>query len=447
MRKSLVSVSRSVMGSLAVVVGTVAGLTGGFGAAGEAVGQVVRSADVRVGPGGPGAAGRSGLARTITKPMMEKYAGVLGLDATQREAATTFHEAYQAKAAEGDKKAADARKKMKEMMEDGDRDAAFKKMGEMMGESATIKAEASKELLENLKALLTEGQAGGWEKLERLRRRESIGGGGMGGGMGFGMASGATVDLTDVVAAVKLPEGETAKIAGIVEQYELAMDSAIKGYQAYQEQRAEEERKEMEGRKEGEVSWDLEKVEMRMKADMKESAKLREVNAGHVRKIGDALSEEWRAKIEKEWLTRAYRRIFGESHTTKQLKAAVGFGDLSSEQKEKIEALLAAYEKDAAAANQRWLEEQRKAEAEGTISALPFRADETDPEGLRDARKARKDLDTRISKTLRETLTETQRERLPKRQGGMAGGMEGMEFIGESIDGGGNVEVHVIGPG
>lgn len=431
MRKSLVSVARSLV--------LLSGVVGMAGVGGEALGQVVAGASISVGPGGD----MGGMAsRTITKPMLEKYAGVLGLDPAQREAAGTFHEAYQRKAAEGDTIAVNARKKMREMMEDGDHDAAFKKMGEMMGESGKVKAEASKELLENLKALLTDRQAGAWEKLERLRRRESLGGG----GMWFGMASGAAVDLTDVVAAVKLPEVETAKIAGIIEQYELAMDSAIKSYHAYQEKRQEEERKEMEGRKEGEVMWDTEKMESRMKADMQESAKLREVNAGHVRKIGEALGEDWRAKVEKEWLSRAYRRIFAESHTTRQLKAAVGFGDLSSEQKEKIEALLAAYEKDAAAANQRWLEEQRKAEAEGTLSAMPFRADQTDPEGLREARKARKDLDTRISKTLRETLTESQRERLPKRQGGMVGGMEGMEFIGESFGGDGNVEVHVIGP-
>ena len=135
--------------------------------------QVFRSASV-------GVSGAPGGGRTITGPMLEKYVGVLGFDASQRDAAKTFHEEYQRRAAEGDKVAADARKKMKEMMEDGDHEAAMKKMGEMMGESQKIKAEASVQFLANLKEVLTEGQAPAWERFERLRRRESLGGGGLG---------------------------------------------------------------------------------------------------------------------------------------------------------------------------------------------------------------------------------------------------------------------------
>jgi hypothetical protein len=414
-------------------------LTAGLAMAPKADAQVFRSASAIDLPGG------AGSGRTITGPMLEKYVGVLGFDAAQKDAAKTFHEEYQRKAADGDKIAADARKKMKEMMEDGDHEAAMKKMGEMMGESAKLKSEASVQFLANLKEVLTEAQAPSWERFERLRRRESLGGG----GMGFGMASGASVDLTDVVTAVKLPDSETAKIAVTIDQYEREMDVAIKNYQAFQTKQAEAEMKEAKDAKEGgpTINFDMGKMQERMAETLKESSKLRDVNASHVRKLGDALPEEWKKKIEKEWYARAYRRIFGESHTTKQLKTAVGFGDLTAEQKTQVSTMLDAYAKDLDAVNQRWLEEQQKAEADGSFNPLPFMGDETNPEGLKKAQKDRKDLDTRISKQLREVLTEQQRERLPKRQNSVMM-PDGMEFIGgDDFVGGGAVEIQVIGPG
>lgn len=406
----------------------------------QASGQVFRSAGASIGVpgGGPGGGGRA-----VTGPMLDKYAGVLGLDAAQKDAAKTFHEEYQRRVGEADKVSADARKKMREMMEDGDHEAAMKKMGEMMGESAKIRQEATTQLISNLKDVLTEAQAPAWERFERLRRRESIG------GMGFGMASGATVDLTDVIDSIKLPEGEKAKIAGTVDQYEREMDVAIRNYESFQAKQAEEEMKDAKDAKEGEavISFDMAKMQERMAAMQKESAKLRDVNASHVRKMGESLPEEWKKKLEKEWMARAYRRIFGESHTTKQLKTAVGFGDLSPEQKAKVTEMMESYAKDLEAVNQRWLEEQQKAESEGSVNPLPLMGDDGTPEGLKKARQARRDLDTRFSKQLREMLTEEQRERLPKRQGGGFMGGEGMEIFTSDDLGGGNVEIQVIGPG
>lgn len=407
----------------------------------EAGAQVIQrsGASIAMPSGGPGGGG----GRTITGPMLDRYAGVLGFDDSQKEAAKTFHEEYQRRVGEADKVAADARKKMKEMMEDGDHQSAMKKMGELMGESAKIKAEATTQFLANLKDVLSEAQAPGWERFERLRRRESIGGMG-----GFGMASGAAVDLTDVLSTIKLPETENAKIAVTVDQYEREMDVAIKNYQAFQARQAEEERKENKDAKEGEpvINFDMGKMQERMAETQKESSKLRDVNASHVRKMGESLSEEWKKKLEKEWLARAYRRIFSESHTTKQLKTAIGFGDLSAEQKAKVGEMLEAYAKELESSNQRWLEEQQKAEAEGTVNPLPLMGDDGSPEGLKKARKDRRELDTKFSKQLREILTEEQRERLPKRQGGLMGG-EGMEIFTSEDLGGGNVEIQVIGPG
>lgn len=399
--------------------------------------QVIRMASSSASFGG-------GDSRTIAAPALERYCGVLGYDEGQRTAAKTFHEDYLRVVAEADKTLADANKKMKEMMDDGDHQEAMKKMGENHGKYAKAKSDAAAQLLSNLKDLMKPDQSARWEKLERMRRRESIGG-------GF-MVAGASVDLIDVIGALKLPDAENAKIAGPLDEYERDFDHAIADYNRFQSRREEEQKKkEKGGDDKPSFNIDMEEIQKMMEEDRKEAGKLRDVNKSFVGRLGAALSEEWKKKLEKEWLNRAYRRIFSEPHTLKQLKTAVGFGDLTAEQKTKVSEMLETYQKELDSANAKWLEEQQRAEADGKDGGgLPFMGDDNTPEGLKKARTARQELDKKFSKSLREILSDEQKDRLPKRKnGGFVLPDGGEVFTDFDMDGGG-AEIHVIqagGPG
>lgn len=414
-------------------------MAGAAGLAAPAEGQIVRMAasDDAI-PGGPGAS------RTISTASMEKYGTVLGFDAAQREAAKTFHDEYLQRVQEAEKTAADARKQMREMMEDGDREGGMKKMGEIFSKTAKAKAEASIQLMGNLKELMSAEQAPRWEKLERLRRREGVGGG----GMGF-MAPGAAVDLVDVLGSIKAPETELAKAATPVEEYERDFDRAILNYTEFQKKQAEELRKEQSGGQAGNGELEVRSIDhaamqARFEEEQKEAGKLRELNRVFAGRIGATLSDEYKTKFEKEWLKRAYKRIFGEPHTLKQLNTVMGFGDLTPEQKTRASEMLDAYAKELDAANAKWLAEQQKAEADGKISPFPF-MDEGTPEDLKKAKKNRQELDTKYSKALREMLTEEQRSRLPKRENrGLVGPDGGEMIIDDMGEGGVSIQVMTV---
>jgi hypothetical protein len=423
------STHRSLRAGLAVILSAAAGLA----AAPAASAQVVRTVSA-VGAPGPG-----GADRTITGAALDKYAGVLALDDAQRTAAKTFHEEYQRRVADADKDLAAVNKKMRELFEDGDHKEAMKKMGDGHAAYAKAKGAATEQLLGNLKALLTADQAARWDKLERLRRREGL--------AGAFMVAGASVDLIDVLAALKLPDTESAKVAGPLEEYERDFDRAITDYNRYQTRRDEEQKKKQGAAEDGPVNFDMEDIRKLMDEDRKEAGKLRDVNKSYVGRLGNALPEEWRKKLEKEWLARAYRRIFAEPHTLKQLKTAAGFGDLSAEQKSKVSEMTDNYQRELDSLNARWLEEEQKAEAEGKGgSGFPFMGDEDTPEGLKKAREARQELDRKFSKNLREILSEEQKERLPKRKNGGFVFPDGGEGI-ELEMGDGNVQIMIGGPG
>lgn len=405
-----------------------------------ATAQVIRMAS------SGGAISGGGFSRTIAAPTLEKYCGVLGYDESQRTAAKAFHEDYLRGVAEADKALADANKKMKELMEDGDHQEAMKKMGENQGKYAKAKSDAATQLLANLKDLMKADQAPRWEKLERMRRRESISG-------GF-MVAGASVDLIDVMGALKLPEAEAAKIAGPLDEYERDFDHAIADYNRFQARREEEQRKKEKGKEGGEeasFNLDMEEIQKMMEEDRKEAGKLRDVNKAFVGRLGAALSDEWKKKLDKEWLARAYRRIFAEPHTLKQLKTAVGFGDLTADQKTKVSEMLETYQKELEVANAKWLDEQQRAEADGKDGGgMPFMGEDNTPEGLKKARSARQELDKKFSKSLREILSEEQKDRLPKRKNGGFVLPDGGEVFTDFDIEGGAAEIHVFqagGPG
>jgi hypothetical protein len=113
----------------------------------------------------------------------------------------------------------------------------------------------------------------------------------------------------------------------------------------------------------------------------------------------------------------SFPRVYRKGRTIRELDAAAAMTDLDDAQRSQLAELRASYERDAAPLNAAWAKAIEESEAEGQsggaggVVMLSFG---NEPESLREARKARRDLDEQVSKRLRTMLSAAQKDRLPK---------------------------------
>lgn len=382
--------------------------------------QPSRTRAVRGGPGG--ASGPE-----ITKRSVDRYATLLALDATQREAATALQQAYTEGAEKISQEMQESFKAVQDEAQDGDHSVVLDKMPEIMRKHGEKRALLQKAFLDDLKSLLTPKQEESWPKLERLRRRE-----GHGNGMGVSMVSGSGIDLTELLPKLKLPEAETAKLDDTLEQYQQDLDKAIT--------EREKARAERDGHEPGNfrVEFDMEKMKARNTEEREGAIKIRDLNRQYARRIGALLTDESRAKLDEEFKKRSFRQIFKEPYPAKLLGSALKFDDLDANQKKALLAEQEAYQREVASLNDKWMHALDKAETEGKAGGmfmLPGTGSES--EELAAARKARRDLDDSTSKRIKTALNEKQREKLPKKSNNsntveVAHGGPGM-FVSQTI--------------
>lgn len=353
---------------------------------------------VRGGPGGPNGP-------EISKKSVERYANLLGLDPTQREAANALQQAYSEASQKISQEMQESFKAVQDEAQDGDHSAVLEKMPDIMRKHGEKRAVLQKSFLDDLKSLLTPKQEEGWPKLERLRRRE-----GHGSGMGVGMVSGSGIDLTELLPKLKLPETETVTLEDTLEQYQQDLDKAII--------EREKSRADRDGNEPGNVrvEFDMEKMKARNTEEREHAIKIRDLNRQYARRIGALLTDESRAKLDEEFKKRSFRQIFKEPYPAKLLGSALKFDDLDANQKKALLAEQETYYREVASLNEKWMHALDKAETEGKAGGmfmLPGMGSES--EELTAARKARRELDDKTAQRVKTALNEKQREKLPKK--------------------------------
>jgi len=351
--------------------------------------------------GEPGGAGGP----EISKRSVDRYANLLGLDPIQREAAAALQQGYFESIQKISQEMQDSLKTIQDEAQNGDHSALFEKMPEIMCKHGEKRAALQRSFMDDLKSLLTPKQEEAWPKLERLRRRE-----GLGGGMGTSMVSGSSIDLTELVPKLKLPDAETAKLDDILEQYQQDLDKAIV--------EREKARAERDGGDSGKITmdFDMEKIKARAAEEREAAVKVRDLNRQYERRIGALLSDESRAKLDEEFKKRSFRQIFKEPMPSKMLGAALKFDDLDASQITTLLAEKETYQREVASLNEKWMRALDKAETEGKAGGmfmLPGMSNES--EELAAARKARRDLDEKTSQRIKSALNEKQREKMPKK--------------------------------
>lgn len=394
------------------------------------------TSNVQVRVGGAPAAMRAqmGVSR------IEKYARVLGLDATKTSAAKDLYEAYQRDSANASKKMQDSMRDAQEDMSAGDHAAFEKGIQKTMAEQAAASEKLTSTFLSDLRSLLRPEQADRWAGFERLRRREQYLNSMMSiGGMGVG---GSSVDLIPIVEKLSggVPESARAKVAEVMGMYEVDIDRPLKDRQ----QNFEDERKSM-----GAVqNFDGESFKKKLEKDRKVDLAVREVNLKYVGLISGALPEDVAKTFADNYQVRAFRSIYRESSVSKKLALAQQIPGLTADQKSRLKAAQEAYKADARRANDAWAAAQQRAETEGrpTGGGLMMMGpgvtgeDKIDP-AVADARSARRAIDDAARQKLEGILTAEQLAEMPKPQQGMMGGHavsvisdgtgEDMVFVGD----------------
>lgn len=372
-------------------------------------------------PGGPGA--------RLGRAAIERYGRLLGLDDAQQQAVAALHEAYTESNRAAGKQMSEKMRELEGALKDGDMDVVHEKMPAVMEEHRRRTGELEKSFLDDLRAVLTNEQLeSNWPRVERLRKRDQW--------LRTGVLSGSNVDLTTLVEDLKLPAADRERVQPTLEQYEQDMDRALTEVQRAHDERAAKNDnggRRMEGGRRM-IMFDNENFQAQQKSQREESGRIKELNQRYARLLAADLPEELRGKLEEQFKFASFRQIYRESTTERKLAAAEKFDDLTPEQRERLRGISESYRRQARSANDRWSIAQERAESEGKATGgggmgmVFMNGGQGQPEDLREARTARRDLDKQTDSELDGLLSDSQRDRLPKARTAQRGG------FGEDVD-------------
>jgi hypothetical protein len=410
------------------------------GAAGEASARQVVTSFTAV-EGGPGGGG--GFRPPVTTRDLDRYAQVLGLNDEQKSTAKSMIEGvvteFQGVAKEAREKMAEAEAEFQETRDPGvfrDRvPGAMRKMGEK-------RAELEKAFLGDLKLMLSPEQEANWGRFEMLRRRESnMGGGGMMGVAGEG------VDLVKIGEKLGVIDGPlfgkaTPSVKSLFEQYESELDKAIQDRMKAMADRP--------ARREGEPM-DMEAMQKAMAASREKGIVMRDINQKFARQIGAELGEPLTGKWQNEVKRAVFPEVYKETYADKALKTSMEMGDLTSEQRAVLAQVREQLDRELAPANDALAKAIAEADESGSRGGMSGGGEGggpmmirfgAEPETVKAARAAKREVENRAMEKVNGTLNESQRKKLPPRrtprqapEGHQDGDVQ-MEFVIEDGSGG-----------
>ena len=347
----------------------------------------------------------------ISAASVRRYSELLGLDESQRELIEALHEGYSAAAAEVAEEFQDAILGARQAFEDtGDGSVFMEVMPEAREKRSKSLEGLEKQFFDDLAMILTPAQAELRPRLERLRRREVQ--------LPNGALSGETVDLVELIDSFDLPDGARESLEDTILLYEVELDRALASRTKVQE----EGREDMNLGDGGNFQFDVEKMQEVAAENREASLVVKGVNDRYARILASELPEQYREDFKRSFHKKSFPQVYRTSSIQEALDAAQSFADLTSEQRQAIEDLLSAHERDVETANRRWAKAIEESEADEESGAMAFgpgmmvRMGEEDSSPVGEARSARREIDQRTREKLLAALTEDQRERLPKRR-------------------------------
>lgn len=351
------------------------------------------------GGGGGGGMGGEVLNPSISSRDLERAGKILSLDKDQTEAAKMLFDAYQeqykAKAEPLRKKMERAREEFRESRDPsvwgGLRDE-FRKLG-------PVREEMEKTLFADLKAVLREDQAASWEKFERSVRRERS--------LNRGLMSGERVNLIQIVERAELDDESKAKVAPVLDQYEVDLDRALTARTQFTTEQMS---------RAGEIfgGGDPAELQKMIEKGRQLAVVVRDVNKRYARQVEDLVPEDKALKIAAEVRRQSFPRVFETTRAQRLLDAAAKFEDLDENQKASVASLRDSYVRDAEALNDQMTRETEKFEMSITAEQLMgmFRGGNRGP--VEELFNKRGQLGRTAEDNLRKILSPEQQKRLPE---------------------------------
>ncbi len=362
----------------------------------QAYAQQVISMSVDI--GGPG---RDGGPSMVAKRFVAKAAKVTGMSAEQAEQAGAIHEGYVSAFEIRRKAFRDALEEARRSSDDtGDFSAFTEKLPALDKSFREDAAKLEGDFLSDLRALLSSSQEAAWARVERMRRREV--------GLASGSMSGESMDVIAIVDELDLSSADRTAVTPILEQYELELDRLMVAR--------------LQGRGER-PGWtpgkpiDIQEMQASMAKAKEEGIKVRDVHRDAARKVEALLPEGVQANFRERVRAASHPRVYRKGRTARELDAAAAMTDLDDSQRSRLADIRASYEREVAPLNAAWAKAIEESEASGQTGGagggvvLSFG---NESEGLRETRKARRELDEQVSKRVRGVLNQSQQERLPK---------------------------------
>lgn len=384
---------------LRAVVGTVVALGVGLGAPMAAAQG-----------GGFGGFGGQDMGPSVTARSLETYGDLVGMDDGQRELATALFESYRDEIRGEQQKLREAMEDARATFEQTQDREAFEGVREQAEAVRARRAELEATFFSDLKSLLTPEQAQQWPKVERAHRRLTT--------IDRGLMSGERVDLIQI--AEDLEVADQPQVGEALAAYEVELDQALTHRNKVIEEAFGQVRELFQ---EGDEA----KIERMFDNARSASKQVRDLNRRYTDQLAALLPAEKSQAFRSAVQERALPRVYRPTHAQRSVEAALGFGDLTEEQKSAVQALRARYQAEAAPLNTQLAREIEKAEEEAdarTFMRMQFarggdrgrggRGRGGDDDGTRELMEKRRDLDRQTLNLLSEALTEDQIQRLPR---------------------------------
>lgn len=397
---------------------------GGGGGGGPGGGRV----EIRM--GGPGGMGGMGMEPSLSSDQIKKFGDRLNFTQDQRDAAKALYDgffaAYQEKADAFRKKMDAAREQFRETRDM----SVWQEVGEGMQQLRKERQAAEATLMSDLKSLLTEEQAAQWPRIERDHRREST--------IRMNMISGGSVDVAELVARLKLPEEEAAKLEPVIDAYATDLDPALSRRNAIFEQ-AMGQGMQMWRRMMENGGNDPEMQKM-FDEGREAGIRVRDINRRYASQIKALLGPEAAAKFDEEFKRESFPQVYRQRWGLNSIAAAEKMEDLNETQRASLSSLKEGYQRDLAALQEKATKAIEEQDEKATLQGMMSRF--MDDPVMRDLRTQGEALDTKTVDALKALLTPEQAAKLPERRqgGGQNWRMEGGPGMGGGGGGGENGE-------
>ncbi|MGE4197839.1 MAG: hypothetical protein AB7G11_12025, partial [Phycisphaerales bacterium] len=280
---------------------------------------------------------------------IDEISSRLGLSASQRRAAESLVAAYSAEYASLLARADEVTKNINEFVADNSQPGEWYHLTFAMRRKLIGRIDSlDKGLLDDLHALLSAEQEAGFPILQRRVRRERF--------LRLAERGGPSIpELTDLMKQLRLDPVTSAAIAPALEQYEIDLDRELQEFIALFNRYYDEWSKTIDrytGR-----SGEAPQVILDLAKDLaEESRKLSGLRRRHVERLQASVPPDQRAAFDAELNRRLYPAIFRAGKATRILSGVLELKDLDPALRAAVLDMQERYDRDLAAANQKWLD-------------------------------------------------------------------------------------------